>query len=587
MIFKYKTKLKLGIMLFCASAFGANAQYNSDYKIAQYQDEQTIESNVDIGENEIITVGTILVYDDGQWHKDIILTRLDKKSNVIWNIKYGEKDINEIGNGITLSWDQKHVIVVGSFQKDPSIPEDEIKERYALVMKVQISDGAVVWNTLHGNSKYDDQAFLVKKGTGIDIEKSYIIVGRSDGDEDQSYERMYAFKIKESGDEIWTRRYYLNYNFPISAIHVTSMVENRPGKFLVAGTRHEVNRPTQIFTIGFRTSDGAVTEDLFHYPTNNVYHVSTVDIDREPEGKGYALSFTANDLNGDCVEEYDLDKKIDRIGVIRLNEDRKVLWSKIYWEKEATNHNGLSIRFYKDELHVCVNINRKDRYNTAGFLRVKEADGGFIYCNTYHVPETLFDYGPIGNHMIRSNDDKAYYVKSIYAKRGFAMTKTNVIGESVCDKKTELKECKIKVDLKDEKCEAKEYGKYFFNDIPLKKVEFSVDPCDELDGLAPEGDDGQGSIGSPLPINKAIIYPSPVSENQEIINLQFITDMDEAQGNVAIYNSMGQLVANYDLMFINGENKFEFDANQFPSGMYMVTITAQGEMLDRVKFIKN
>jgi hypothetical protein len=586
MIFKYKTKLKLGLMLLCASAMGANAQYNTDYKIAQYQDEQTIESTVDIGEDEVLTVGTILVYEDGQYHKDILLTRLDKESNIVWNIKYGEKDVNEIGNGVTLSWDKKHIIVVGSWRKDPSIPEDEVKERYALVMKVKISNGAVVWNTIHGLQDNDNQAFLVKRGSVLE-DPAYVIVGRSDGDEEQDYERMYAFKIKESGDEIWTRRYYLNYNFPISAIHPTSMVENKDGRFLVAGTRHEVNRPTQIFTIGFRTSDGAITDDLYHYPTNDVYHVSRVDIDREPEGKGYALSFTANDLYGECVDAYDLDKEIDRIGVLRLNEDRKVLWSKIYWEYKATNQNGLSIRFYKDELHVCVNINRKDRYNSAGFLRVKESNGSFLYCNTYHVPETLFDYGPIGNHMIRSNDDKAYYVKSIYGRRGFKMTKTNYVGKSVCDKETELIECKIKVDLKDEKCSPKKYGKYQFLDIPTKELDYGITPCDEIGGLAPEGDNGQGSIGSPLPINKAIIYPSPVSENQEIINLQFITDLEETQGNVAVYNSMGQQVANYDLMFINGENKFEFDAQQFPSGMYMVAITADGEMLDRIKFIKN
>ncbi len=584
MIFKNKTKLKLGILLFFASTTAANAQYNTDYKIDQYLDEQTIESNVDIGKDEVITVGTIISNDGIQKHKDILLTRLDKEGNVVWNVKYGQKDINEIGNGITLSWDEKHVIVVGSFQKDPDLPEEEIKERFALVMKVRISDGAVIWNTLHGESDNDNQAFLVKRGSKLE-DPTYIIVGRSDGDVDQSYERMYAFKIKESGDEIWSRRYYLSYNFPISAIHPTSMVENKDGKFLVAGTRHEVNRPTHLFTIGFRTSDGAVTEDLFHYPINDIYHVSTVDIDREPEGKGYALSFTANDLKGDCVEEYDLDKDIDRIGIMRLNEDRKVLWTNVYWEKEATNHNGLSIRFYKDELHVCVNINRKKRYNTAGLLRVKEGNGGFIYCNTYHVPEFLTDYGPTGNHMIRSNDDKAYYIKSIYPKWGFAMTKTDVVGKSICDKETELKQCKIKADLKDEKCEAKEYGRYVFKDIPSKKVEVGIDPCEDGHGLAPESDD-QGSIGA-LPLNQAVIYPSPVSENQEIINLKFITDRDETIGNVAIYNSMGQLMANYDLTFITGENKFEFDAKQFPTGMYMVTITTQDEILDRVKFIKN
>jgi hypothetical protein len=585
MIFKNKTKFKLGILLFFASSAVAHAQYNTDYKMAPYIDEQTIESNVDIGEDEVLTVGTIIQGTGLDQHKDIILTRLDKEGNIVWNVKYGEKDINEIGNGITLSWDKKHVIVVGSWQKDPTIPEDEIKERFALVMKVRISDGTVVWNTLHGVAENDNQAFLVKRGSALE-DPTYVIVGRSDGDVEQSYERMYAFKIKESGDEIWSRRYYLSYNFPISAIHPTSMVEDKDGNFLVAGTRHEVNRPTKIFTIGFRTSDGAVTKDLFHYDINDVYHVSTVDIDRHPEGKGYAVSYTANDLTGECVEAYDLDKRLDRIGIMRLNEDRKVLWNSIYWEKEATNHNGLSIRFYKDELHVCININRKDRYNTSGLLRVKEANGGFLFCNTYHVPLSLFDYGPLANHMIRSNDNNSYFIKSVYAKWGFAMTKTDFGGKSVCDKETELKMCEIKAEPKDEKCDAKEYGKYKFVDIPAKKVDYGIDPCDELGGLIKEDDEDQGSV-APSSINQTIIYPSPVSENQELINLRFVSDLKETAGNVAIYSSMGQLIVSYDLTFITGVNQFEFNAQQFPSGLYMVAITTQGEVIDRVKFIKN
>lgn len=587
MIFKNKTKLQLGILLFFASSAVSHAQYNTDYSIAQYMDEQTIESNVDIGKDELITVGTIVTGIGVDRHKDILLTRLDKEGNVVWNVKYGEREINEIGNGVTLSWDREHVIVVGSYQKDPTIPEDEIRERFALVMKVRIADGAVIWNTLHGVADNDNQAFLVKRGS-VDEDPTYIVVGRSDGDVDQSFERMYAFKIQENGAEIWTRRYYLSYNFPISAIHPTSMVENKDGQFLVAGTRSEVNRPTQIFTIGFSTLDGAVTDDLFHYPINDVYHVSTVDIDRQPDGKGYAVSFTANDLKGECVDAYGLDERVDRIGVMRLNEDRRVLWTNIYWEKEATNHNGLSIRFYKDELHVCVNINRKVRYNTSGFLRVRESDGAFIFCNTYHVPETLTDYGPLANHMIRSNDDRAYFIKSIYAKWGFAMTKTDIIGRSICDRETELKVCRIKVDLKDEKCEAKKYGIYTFKDIPAKKIDYKIDPCDEIIGLAPENDTEQGSISAKaLPINQAIIYPSPVTENQAIINLKFNTELLETPGTVAIYSSMGQLIVSYDLIFMSGVNQFEFDAKQFPSGMYMVAITTQDEILDRVKFIKN
>lgn len=572
-------------MLLFAGSMTGFGQYNVDYKMGEYADPQTIESNVDIGENQLITVGTITVSEDGDRHEDLILTRLDKEGKIIWNIKYGRKDVNERGNGVTLSWDKKHVIVVGSIAKDADIADEAALERFALVLKVRISDGAVIWNTLHGASNQDNQAFLVKRTTGFDV-PSYVVVGTSTGDPEQSFERMYAFKIKESGDEIWSRRYYLTDNFPFRAIRPTSMVEDELGRFLVAGIRAEINRPTQIFTLGFRTSDGAVTKDLFHYPINDVFHVSTVDIDRHPEGKGYGISYTANDLRGDCVEEFGIDQDIDRIGVIRLNKDRKPLWNNIYWEKDATNHNGLSIRFYKDQLHVCVNINRKERYNTSAILSVKESNGAFIVCNTYHVPETLFDYGPIGNHMIRSNDDKAYYVKSIYPKWGFAMTRADVTTKSVCDKRTELIRCEIKIDVKDQKCEAKEYGRYVFREIITKKVDFGEDHCEERAGINSTEDDN-GSISNPQPINKAVVYPSPIGENQSIINLSLISDRDETPGTIVIYNSMGQQVYTIDMVLINGENQFQFDAQRFSKGMYMVTITAGGELIDRVKFVKN
>ena len=571
-------------MLLFTGSVASFAQYNVDYKMAPYSDPQTIESNVDIGEEELITVGTITVTEDGDRHEDLILTRLDKEGKIVWNIKYGERDINERGNGVTLSWDKKHVIVVGSIAKDVDAEEEALIERYALVLKVRISDGAVIWNTLHGVQNQDNQAFLVKRTNSFE-DLTYTVVGTSSGDPEQSFERMYAFKIRETGDEIWSRRYYLTSNFPYSSIRPMSMVENGIGEFLVAGTRSEVNRPTQIFTMGFRTFDGAVTADLFHYPMDEVFHVNTVDVDRHPEGKGYAVSFTANDLRGECVEANGLDPDTDRIGVMRLNEDRKVLWTNIYWENEATNHNGLSIRFYKDELHVCININRAVRYNTAGILRVKESNGGFIFCNTYHVPETLLDYGPIGNHMIRSNDDKWYYVKSIYADWGFAMTKADVSAKSVCDKETELKYCEIKTEPKEQKCEAKEYGRYLFRDIPIKKVDYGQDPCDERASSQPE-EDGGVSIAD-LPVNKALVYPSPISEDQSFVNVKIISDRDETPGNIAVFNSMGQQVLFLDMVLINGENQFEIDAQAWSKGMYMLAITANGELVDRVKFVKN
>lgn len=575
-------------MLFLASGAGAQAQYNVDYKMGEYSDQQTIESNVDIGDNEIITVGTIRVNEFAGSHDDVILTRLNKDGKVLWNIRYGTSDYDEVGNGITLSWDKKHVIVVGSIiEAGFFAAERKVLPRQALVLKIRISDGAVVWTTTYGIEENDDQAFIVKRSNNAAFEElSYVIVGTSTGDPEQFYERMYAFKIKDSGDEIWQRRYYLSYDFPISSIRPTSMVEDKDGVFMIAGTRSEINRPTQLFTIGIKTINGDVSHDLFHYPTDHIYHVSRCDIDRHPDGKGYALTFTANDFKGDCITPI-VDTDTDRIGVIRLNEDRKVLWASVYWEKDATNQDGLSVRFYKDELHVCININRKERYNTAGILRLKEANGGVIACITYHIPESRVDYGPIGNHMIRDNNDKEYYVKSIYPKWGFSMVNTDILGKANCSEEAKIYSCAYKTEPNDEKCDAKKYGKYRFWEMPTYKVDYGVDPCKEI-GLAPESQDGSGEASSSVvPTTVATIYPSPVSSTQELVNLKFTTELDKAQGNIRIFNSMGQEVVNYDLVLLKGENKFTFDAKQFNSGIYLVMISADDQILDRVKFIKN
>ena len=234
-------------MLLLTGAMGAQAQYNVDYKMGEYADQQTLESNVDIGDEELITVGTLTVNEFTGSHQDIVLTRLNKDGKVIWNIRYGLRDLNEIGNGITLSWDKKHVIVVGNVHKRT----DEISARpvnQALVLKIRISDGAVVWATHHGIKEYDDQAFLVKRSNTFEDE-SYVVVGASRGEPEEAFERMYAFKVKDDGNQVWSRRYYLGYNFPISSIRPSSMVENGFGKFMIAGTRSEINRPTRIFLL--------------------------------------------------------------------------------------------------------------------------------------------------------------------------------------------------------------------------------------------------------------------------------------------------------------------------------------------------
>lgn len=579
-----KTKLiNLGCALLFAS--GLSAQYNADYKMGQYQDDRTIESTVDIGNSEVLTVGTITAKDDDITHKDIILTRLDSDGNIIWNIRYGTSKFDEDGNGITLAWDKEHVIVVGSIL-ETGILDRKVVDRNALVLKVRIADGAVVWSNIYGAKEIDDQAFLVKRN--IKEKKSYIVVGTSFGDPEQVSERMYNFSIEDNGSLIWSNRYYLPYDFPIRSIKPTSMVENGEKEFMVAGTRTEVNRPTHLFTIGISRANGSVTQDLFHYPISEVYHVTRCDIDRHPEGEGFGLAFTANDFSGRCLIPVDfaLDKEVDRIGVIRLNKDRKVVWGNVYWAAKTTNNDGLSLTIEDKQFKVCVNFNTKDRYNTPGFLRLEESDGSVISTIIHHIPQSETDYGPLTNQMIRSSD-KDFYIKSIYEKWGFSMVNTDPNGKANCVKEEKVVRCKLSVKVTDEKVDPKEYGKDAKWELKRAKVKYGEDFCKTLDGLKQEEGNGSEDTGNTgIESNQAVVYPSPLGADDVVLNVRFTSDREVEFGHIRIINSQGQEVMVHATNFIEGVNQLTLETANLPSGMYLVVVSANGEITEQMKLIK-
>lgn len=589
-MFKRKNKLKLGAMLLFVGNFAANAQYNVDYKMAEYLDPQTVESTVDVGDGEVVTVGTIKVTDGRQLHEDVILTRLDKSGKIIWNMRYGIKEAYERGNGITLSWDKKHVIVAGSFEKIIGIDIDRTRERYAMVLKVRISDGALIWTTLNGNDT-DEQAFLVKRSNGRDLVRSYVVVGTSTGDREESYERMLAFKIDDGGTTSWSNRYYLGENFPYRSIRPTSMVSNADGTFMIAGTRAEINRPTRLFTVGIKSSNGAISHLFNYYETGNIYHVERCDITKDTYDRydrGYALTFTAKDFRGDClvVADDDLFYSKDKIGVIRMDASRRVLWSKIYYTKSADNQDGLSIFFYKDELQVCVNINDAVRYNTPGILRLKKENGNIISLNTYHIPSYRGDYGPLGNSMVRLGSNE-YAVKSIYKDWGFSMVNPNVLSDAKCDREVRAYQCKFKVVLREQGVKPVEYARGFRYRLPYDKVGYGEYPCGGFGIVAPTTTEEENTGNFSSGVTEAVVYPSPVGENQDVVTLQFLAENAYDLGNVKIFNGQGQEMLTQDISIIDGQNNMEFSAQQFAPGMYMVLISGNGEILDRVKFIKN
>ena len=211
-----------------------------------------------------------------------------------------------------------------------------------------------------------------------------------------------------------------------------------------------------------------------------------------------------------------------------------------------------------------------------------------ISCITHQVPEFLTDYGPLTNHMIRSSNDKEYYIKSIYPKWGFSMVNTNLKGSSHCEEETRIRICAFRTEPKEERSKAVEYGKYDFTDIRTHRVDYGTDRCeDPIIGLSETTDEDGGSITPSTPITKATVYPSPVSADQAMVNLQFVSDLEAQPGTIRVFNSMGQEVLSSDVRLLEGQNKFQFEVSNFTKGIYLVTISTQDQLIDRVKFIKN
>ncbi len=587
MIFK-KQKLMLGIMSLFLSAGSAFGQYNVDHLAGPFEDSPVLTSLVEVGNDHVISVGTTSISEPGEGtHKDIILTKTNSTGHVVWSYRYGQPDQAEMGNGITLSWDGLHVIVVGSmyYSGSASIGNQLTPLRDAITLKVRISDGLLIWTTTHGTFSNDEEALLIERtNDGILGDHSYVVVGHSSGDAPQSFRRMYAFKLNESGGEVWSKRYLLSYNFPIYSVSPSSMVKNGFGKLMIAGIQSEINKPTQPFTTGISTINGSVTDDYMIHSTTSVYNVKDCAIARDADGSGFALAYTADSYFGNClVAATDpILNSTDRIGVMRLNPNRKPIWSSVYWKPQEDNQRGVAIDIKGGVYNVATSFSTNFIWTNVerpGFLRLNKTTSFVIDCHIYHS-SLLNPYGVIANCMIRAKDGD-YIIKTfVHPNNGFSLIKLNDLGISSCDESVQITRCKTGTTSTAQKSEAANYGSVALNYSPRHLA-----PINSYDCADPFGTKSK-SASLETPTSKMIVYPSPLGENENMVNIKFTTNLDGVSAKVHVYNAMGQEVLTHNLTLKEGENITRFNAQKLSSGMHTIVIDTDTEILDRGKLVK-
>lgn len=587
MIFK-KQKLMLGITTLLLSASSAYSQYNVDHLVGPYENNQVLTSITEVGADEVVSVGTITTSEPGEGtHKDILITKTGLTGNIIWSYRYGQPDQAETGYGVTLSWDGKHVIVVGSmyYSGPTGVGSQLIPLRDAITLKVRISDGALIWTTTHGTFSNDEEALLIERtNDGIIGDKSYVVVGHSTGDAAQSFRRMYAFKLNESGGEVWSKRYLLTYNFPFNAVTPSSMVKNGYSKLMIAGIQSEINKPTQPFTTGISTVDGSITDDYTIHSITSVYNVKDCAIARDADGSGFALAFTADYFFGNCLSTSNdpVLNTTDRIGVIRLNPSRKAIWTDVYWQPQEDNQIAVAIDIKGGVYNVATSFTNNNIWTNVespGFLRINKTTSFVIDCHIYH--SSFNPLGVIANCMIRAKDGDYIMKTFVHPNNGFSLIKLNDLGISSCDESVQIVRCKTSTKGYAKKSSATNYGSVALNYSPRHTVGVGSYPCYDPFGTK--------SISAPMEetqTSKMIVYPSPLGAEEEIVNIKFTTDLDDVSAIVHVYNAMGQEVLSYDLALKEGENTTSFNAQKLSSGMHTIVIDTDTEILDRGKLLK-
>jgi len=570
----------IAVLLGTSSAYG---QYNVDHLVGPYEDTPVLTSLVEVGNGHVISVGTITTTLGSTQQKDILLTKTDSLGNVVWNYRYGQPDQVETGNGITLNWNGDHVIVVGSvyYSDSSGIGTPMIPVRDAITLKVRISDGALIWTTTHGTFSYDEEALMIERtNDGLLGDRSYVVIGQSSGDTAQSSVRMYAFKLNESGGEVWSRRYLLSNNFPIIAVRPSSVVPNGFSRLMIAGIRSEVNRPTKLFTTGISTIDGSVTDDFVEYTTSNIYHVKDCAISRDPDGSGFVLAFTTDNFYGPCLAASTdpLPTSADRIGVMRLYPSRKVQWTNIYWNQQAANQRGIAVDVKGGLYNIGTSYSLINNVERPGFLRVDKTTSAVVDCHLYQS-STLRPTGVMANCMIPSKDG-GYIMKNFaHPNDGFSLIKMSAAGKSNCNEQVQIVRCTTPSTADAKKSSAQDYGSVALNYSPRYAVFVNSQLCYNPFGT-------KSNIAAQTPTTKMVIYPSPVGENEEIVNIKFSTELDNKEATVHVLNSLGQEVLTYKITTSEGENFTHFNAQKLSSGMHTIVIDTDQEILERGKLLK-
>ncbi len=336
-------KYLLITLLIGFNSFVCFGQFNKNYSFSlnSYTDATTIKATELVNDGEIMTVGYAREEGAEEDVNDIVIVKTRQEDGkVLWARTYGLNGLDEKGFSLTVSYDQNHVIVCGSAQN-----RTFKNDWNALVMKINISTGDVLWSSQVGEIDENEEFRMIERihsdedAVGV-VSSSYMLAGSTSINRFDLPSVLYAASVNDNNGDVEWANYYADPNTvgQINDFAFSMVKSDFTDEFVIAGTR-ETEGTSRVFTFRINPYNGnpGYWYTVMQVGDLNQYGGAICNAIWEGNSTiGFALVCTSvnPEVEGDVNEA---------ITVLILDQKGKSMYGGLYWERSYTGNRGLSI----------------------------------------------------------------------------------------------------------------------------------------------------------------------------------------------------------------------------------------------------
>lgn len=544
-----------------------SAQFNNNYyfsssTLPNYTDVTTVKATEEVSADELITVGYALEPGSQTTHDIVIVKTKSANGGVIWAYRYGLEGLDERAYGLTLSYDQKHVIVVGSAQN-----KDDQTDWNGLAMKLEISTGNVVWSHQYGVIGEYQELRMIEPAFDFFVKKPlYLMVGSSSYKDAKSM--IYAVGIFDDGSQLWSNVYFDGGAYPDINDYAYTMIKNPYEKFILCGTRQDNNAKPQIFTVELDATTGNLTDRYIHYTIGERPHFEGAICNISLSGDVYyGMAFSSR--------ESGVEVGVDAvITTIVLDKTREPKVANFYWQKEHPQNFGLSIYQSTESeklLNIYTSIYDLNGEFRPGFLNT-DIPGAVNYFFKYNADQAGSKYA-----TAMEQTSFGYTAKALHfdGNNGFMLAATDANGKTECIIEEEMLRKEVEAKFKPVDYKQMEFGKVEKRDIKVEEVHGKMETCDGQNGQSFKNSGDAVQLAGE---NTFRVYPNPMNADQPELRLEY--SLEETQRvEISIYNALGQQTHSKVYTLPAGLNQLPLEVKTLSPGVNLLMIRKDNEVI--------